>query len=122
MTVQILTVDDSPSMRKLISVALTAQGFAVAEAVDGADGLAKARTQRFDLVISDQNMPNMDGITFVSHLKQLPAYRSTPVLMLSSDSSDDLKARARAAGAIGWMIKPFDQAKLISAVARLVQL
>lgn len=116
----IMTVDDSPSMRKMICLALQGAGYQCVEAQDGLDGLKKAQAVKCDAIIADQNMPNMDGITFVREIKKTARYASTPIIMLSSDSRADLKQMAREAGALGWMVKPFDQATLIAAVRKVV--
>ncbi|MCU0817404.1 MAG: response regulator [Cypionkella sp.] len=119
MTKTVLTVDDSPSIRRMVALTLGEAGYTVIEAVDGLDGLAKATAQAVDGIITDQNMPNMDGISFIRALRQHPKGQGVPVVVLSTDSSESLKQVAREAGATGWMVKPFDQAKLL-AVARKV--
>ena len=119
MSKNILAVDDSASMRQMVSFALKGAGYQVVEAVDGNDGLAKARGGAFDLVLTDQNMPGVDGLTLVRELRAMPAYGTTPILMLTTESGDDMKARGRAAGASGWIVKPFDPAKLVEVVRRV---
>ena len=113
MSKTILTVDDSASIRQMVSFTLKSAGYDVMEAVDGADGLNKAKTRSVDQVLTDQNMPNMDGITLIKTLRTLPQYRATPILMLTTESSDTMKSSGRAAGATGWLVKPFDPQKLI---------
>ncbi|GAA0362926.1 response regulator [Bowmanella denitrificans] len=116
----ILIVDDSVSIRQVVGIALKSAGFDVIEAVDGQDALAKLSGQKINLVISDVNMPNMDGITFVSELKKLPAYRFTPVIMLTTEGADDKKAAGKAAGAKAWVVKPFKAEQMLDAVNKLI--
>ena len=116
----ILTVDDSPSMRKMVSFTLVGAGYQVVEAVDGMDAYEKAQTQPFDLVLTDQNMPRMDGLALIKSLRALPQYASTPILMLTTESSDAMKSQGRAAGATGWLVKPFDPQKLIEVVRKVI--
>lgn len=120
MSKTILTVDDSPSIRGMVAFTLKGAGYTVVEAGDGADGLAKARTQSFALVLTDQNMPRMDGITLIKSLRALPQYRSTPILMLTTEAGDAMKAQGRAAGATGWLVKPFDPQKLLEVVRKVI--
>ncbi|WP_174875273.1 response regulator [Vogesella oryzae] len=120
MAKKILTVDDSASIRQMVTFTLKSAGYEVIEAADGNAGLAKAQTSQVDLVLTDQNMPGMDGLTLIRSLRQLPNYLSTPILMLTTESSDQMKAQGRAAGATGWLVKPFDPQKLIDVVRRLV--
>ena len=110
----ILAVDDSPSMRGMIAFLLREAGFEVLEADDGAAALALATQRQVDLVLTDQNMPNMDGLSLVASLRALPEYRKVPIMMLTTESSPEMKAKGRAAGATGWMVKPFDPEKLVS--------
>ncbi|MFB9157842.1 response regulator [Chromobacterium violaceum] len=117
---KILTVDDSASIRQMVSFTLKNAGYEVAEAVDGNAGLSKAQSMQFDLVLTDQNMPGMDGLTLIRSLRKQPSYNSTPILMLTTESSDQMKALGRAAGASGWLVKPFDPQKLLDVVKRLV--
>ncbi|MFO8003305.1 response regulator [Thioalkalivibrio sp.] len=116
----ILTVDDSASIRQMVTFTLKGAGYAVTEAVDGQDGLDKARGGRFDLVFTDQNMPRMDGLTLIKSLRALPAYRSVPILMLTTEAGDAMKAQGRAAGATGWLVKPFDPQKLLEVVRKVI--
>ncbi|NLR98239.1 response regulator [Rhizobium sp. P38BS-XIX] len=120
MSANILTVDDSASIRLTTRIALTNAGYTVTEAVDGADGLAKLKTGNFDLIITDLNMPNMDGLTMIRSLRQLPAYMGTPVIFLTTESDGDLKQQAKAAGATGWLTKPFDPENLIKIVRKVL--
>lgn len=116
----ILIVDDSSSLRTVVSIALKNAGYDVIEASDGKDALSKCNGQKFNLIVSDVNMPNMDGITFVSQLKQLPAYKFTPVIMLTTEADDSKKAAGKAAGARAWVVKPFQPPILLDAIAKLV--
>ena len=120
MSKTILSVDDSPSIRQMVSFTLKAAGYTVIEAVDGNDGLNKARGAAVDLVLTDQNMPGMDGLTMIKALRALPAYKSKPILMLTTESSDDMKSKGKAAGASGWIVKPFSPPDLLNAVKRMV--
>ena len=119
MTKTILVVDDSISIRQVVGMTLKGAGFNVVEAVDGKDALSKCTGDKIHLVISDVNMPNMDGITFVTELKKLAAYRFTPVIMLTTESEDGKKREGQAAGARAWMVKPFKSDQLLSAVQKL---
>ncbi|MCG2578814.1 response regulator [Dechloromonas sp. XY25] len=116
----VLAVDDSASIRQMVSFTLKSAGYEVVEAVDGVDGLEKAKTQAINLVLTDQNMPRMDGLTLIKSLRGLPLYASTPILMLTTESSDTMKAQGRAAGATGWLVKPFDPQKLIEVVRKVI--
>ncbi len=116
----ILAVDDSASLRQMVSFTLKSAGYDVVEAVDGQDGLDKAKSKAVDLILTDQNMPRMDGLTLIRSLRALPQYRSTPILMLTTESSDAMKQQGRAAGATGWLVKPFDPQKLIEVVKKVV--
>ncbi|BEV71897.1 MULTISPECIES: response regulator [unclassified Paludibacterium] len=120
MAKKILTVDDSASIRQMVSFTLKSAGYDVSEAVDGQAGLTTAQSAHFDLVLTDQNMPGMDGLSLVRALRKLPAYGSTPILMLTTESSEQMKTMGRAAGATGWLVKPFDPQKLLDVVKRLV--
>ena len=115
----IMIVDDSVSMRMVLGIALKGAGYAVIEGCDGRDALAKLTGQKVHLIISDVNMPNMDGISFLKALKQLPAYKFTPVIMLTTVTEDEKKAEGRAAGARAWVAKPFQPEQLSNAVHRL---
>ena len=119
MTASILIVDDSNSVRMAIRMALTGAGYAVTEAADGAQGLSKANGSRFDMIITDLNMPNMDGLTMIRELRKSPAQCGTPILFLTTESDDAMKQQAKAAGATGWLVKPFVPDQLVK-VARKV--
>lgn len=116
----IMIVDDSASIRQVVSIALKAAGYDVLEACDGKDALSKLTGQKIHLVVSDVNMPNMDGITLVQEIKKHPEYKFTPVIMLTTESGDDKKASGQAAGAKAWMVKPFKPEQLLMAVSKLV--
>jgi len=104
----------------MVSFTLKEAGYTVTEAVDGQDGLEKARAGTFDLIFTDQNMPRMDGLTLIKQLRALPAYKSVPILMLTTESSDAMKSQGRAAGATGWLVKPFDPTKLLEVVRKVI--
>ncbi len=116
----ILIVDDSASVRQVVKIALTGAGYDVIEGVDGKDALAKLTGQKVHLIISDVNMPNMDGITFVKEVKQLAAYKFTPVIMLTTESQEGKKQEGQAAGAKAWVVKPFQPAQMLAAVSKLI--
>jgi len=122
MSKTVLVVDDSSSMRNLVSMTLTDDGFEVIEACDGRDALQKLSGQKIHLVISDVNMPNMDGITFVTEMKKLPAYKFVPVVMLTTEGSDEKKKAGQAAGAKAWVVKPFQPAQLLAGVRKLLMM
>lgn len=119
MTAKILTVDDSASIRLTTRVTLSNAGYTVTEAVDGLDGLSKLQADEYDLVITDLNMPNMDGLTMIRELRKLPAHTGVPVIFLTTESDGEIKAQAKAAGATGWLTKPFDPESLVK-IARKV--
>ena len=116
----ILAVDDSISMRQMVSFTLKNAGYDVVEAVDGEDAFDKALQRQFDLVLTDQNMPNMDGLTLIRSLRALPAYARVPILMLTTESSDEMKSKGRTAGATGWLVKPFDPNRLTEVVRKVL--
>ena len=115
----ILIVDDSTSLRQVVGIALKGAGYEVIEGCDGKDALTKLDGRKIHLIISDVNMPNMDGISFVKALKQIPAYKFTPVIMLTTESQEAKKAEGRAAGARAWITKPFQPSTLVDAVNKL---
>jgi two-component system chemotaxis response regulator CheY len=112
----ILAVDDSPSMRKMVAFTLTGAGYQVVEAIDGQDALEKAHQHTFDLVLTDQNMPRLDGLGLTRKLRDHPQFKTTPILMLTTESSDLMKQAGKAAGATGWLVKPFDPTRLIEVI------
>ncbi|MDR3438329.1 response regulator [Telmatospirillum sp.] len=116
----VLTVDDSASMRQLIKMTLGGAGFAVVEASDGAEGLEKARAAPVDLIVTDLNMPRMDGISLIRELRKLSSYRGVPILLLTTESDDERKKEARGAGATGWITKPFGQDQLLGVVKKVL--
>jgi two-component system chemotaxis response regulator CheY len=118
---KLLTVDDSASIRQMVSFTLTKAGYELAEAVDGKDGLEKASRQHFDLIITDLNMPNMDGIQMMAAVRKLPGYGFTPILMLTTESQAEKKDAGRKAGATGWIVKPFNAEQLVTVVQKLVK-
>jgi len=117
---KILVVDDSNSIRDMVSFTLKSAGYDTVEAKDGQEGLNKAKTAAFNLVISDVNMPIMDGITLCQELRKLPSFKFIPILMLTTESSTDMKQKGKAAGATGWLVKPFNPEKLIATIKRVV--
>jgi two-component system chemotaxis response regulator CheY len=117
----ILAVDDSPSMRQMVSFTLKNAGFNVVEAVDGQDAFEKSGQRDFNLVLTDQNMPRMDGISLTRKLRENPKFKQTPILILTTESSDQMKKAGREAGATGWLVKPFDPAKLIEVIGKVVR-
>ena len=116
----ILAVDDSASIRQMVAFTLKGAGYGVVEAVDGEDALAKAKSGDINMVLTDQNMPKMDGLSLIKTLRGLPQYRSTPILMLTTESSDAMKAAGKASGATGWLVKPFDPQKLLEVVKKVL--
>ncbi|MFT4099699.1 MAG: response regulator [Burkholderiaceae bacterium] len=116
----ILTVDDSASMRLMVAFTLKHAGYEVIEAVDGLDALERLKGRDVSLMLVDQNMPRMDGISLVKELRKTERHRATPILMLTTESSDSMKQQGRSAGATGWLVKPFDPAKLVGIVRKVI--
>ena len=116
----IMIVDDSASLRQVVGISLRSAGYDVLEGCDGVDALKKLTGQKVHLIISDVNMPNMDGIALVKAVKQLPAYRFTPIVMLTTESQATKKTEGQAAGAKAWVLKPFNPTQLLSVVQKLV--
>ncbi|MDR3390523.1 MAG: response regulator [Sulfuriferula sp.] len=116
----VMVVDDSASMRQAVSISLKGAGYDVIEGSDGKDALSKLKGQKVHLIISDVNMPNMDGITFVTEVKKLPAYKFTPVIMLTTEAGEAKKAAGQAAGAKAWVVKPFKPEQMLNAVSKLI--
>ncbi len=116
----ILIVDDSVSLRQVVSIALKGAGYDTIEACDGVDALSKLNGEKIHLIISDVNMPNMDGITFLKELRKNPSYKFMPVIMLTTESQESKKSEGQAAGAKAWVVKPFQPQQMISAVGKLV--
>jgi len=120
MSKTILVVDDSASIRQVVGLTLKGAGYTVIEAVDGRDALNKLDGQKVNLVISDVNMPNMDGISFVKEMKQKPNYKFTPVIMLTTEGAEEKKREGQAAGAKAWVVKPFKPEQMLQAVSMLI--
>lgn len=120
MTASILAVDDSPSLRMAVRTALVGAGYSVTEACDGVDALGKAAGTRFDLVVTDLNMPNMDGLTLIRELRRNPAQAGVPIVFLTTESDDSIKQQAKAAGATGWLVKPFDPDQLVRIARKVI--
>ncbi len=117
---KILGVDDSPSMRQMVTFTLKAAGFEVDEAEDGVIALDKAKGSGYELILTDVNMPNMDGITLIKHHRELPNHKFTPILMLTTESSPEKKAEGKAAGATGWIVKPFNPDQLVGTINKVL--
>lgn len=117
---RILAVDDSTSMRQMVVFTLKAAGYDVAEAEDGAVALSLAQKEKFNLVLTDVNMPNMDGLSLVRALRGMADYKFTPLLMLTTESGPEKKQEGKAAGATGWLVKPFNPEQLIGTIKRVL--
>lgn len=117
---QILAVDDSASMRQMVTFTLKGAGHDVTEASDGQEALNIAKSQKFDLVLSDVNMPNMDGISLTKELRALPDFKFTPILILTTEAGMDKKDDGKAAGATGWIVKPFNPDQLLSTIKKVL--
>jgi len=120
MAKSILIVDDSASLRQVVAIALKKEGYEVIEASDGQDALDKLTGGKIHLVISDVNMPRMDGITFVKEMKKRPEYKFTPVIMLTTEAGDDMKMAGKEAGVRAWVVKPFKPDQMLTAVSKLI--
>jgi len=117
---KILAVDDSASMRQMVSFTLKAAGHTVMDAEDGQQALNIAKTQSFDLVLTDVNMPIMDGLTLTKELRAIPDYRFTPILILTTEAGKEKKQEGRAAGATGWLVKPFNPDQLLATIKKVL--
>jgi two-component system chemotaxis response regulator CheY len=117
----ILAVDDSASMRKMVAFTLTGAGYHVIEAVDGQDAYEKAQHHAIDLVLTDQNMPRLDGLGLTRKLRENPKFKTTPILILTTESGDEMKQAGRSAGATGWLVKPFDPGRLIEVIQKVIR-
>ena len=116
----IMIVDDSASLRQAVAIALKGAGYEIVEAGDGKEGLGELDGKKINLIISDVNMPNMDGIEMVQEIKKLPAYKFTPIIMLTTEAGADMKERGKAAGVKAWVVKPFKPEQMLDAVSKLV--
>lgn len=119
MSKRILTVDDSATMRDMLRFTLEKAGYQVVQGVDGRDGLTKLAENGADVIITDVNMPVMDGLTLIREVRTQPAHKSTPILVLTTEASQAMKDKGRAAGATGWIVKPFDPEKLLAVVKKV---
>ena len=117
---KILIVDDSPSIRLMVEATLKDGGYDVDTAEDGQQALDKCQDSQYDFVLTDQNMPRMDGLTLIKSLRELGTYRTTPIVVLTTEASQEMKSQGRAAGATGWMVKPFDPSKLLAIAAKVL--
>jgi two-component system, chemotaxis family, chemotaxis protein CheY len=117
---RILAVDDSAAMRQMVGITLTGAGHQVQQAVDGREALQFAERERFDLVITDVNMPGMDGLTLVRQLRNMPSYRGVPLLVLTTEATTERKLEGKAAGATGWLVKPFNPERLLATVEKVL--
>jgi two-component system chemotaxis response regulator CheY len=120
MSKSILIVDDSSSIRQMVEFTLKSAGYQITAASDGEEALRLCKASRFDFVLTDQNMPKMDGLTLIKSLRSMPTYSSTPIIVLTTEASDSMKTQGRAAGATGWMVKPFDPQKLLDITAKVL--
>jgi two-component system, chemotaxis family, chemotaxis protein CheY len=116
----VLSVDDSASVRQMVKLTLSGAGYEVIQANDGAEGLTKARGAKVDLVVTDLNMPVMNGLALIRELRKLPAYNGVPILFLTTESDAAMKQEAKAAGATGWITKPFQQEQLVAVVKKVL--
>ncbi len=119
MTMTVLTVDDSRTMREMLRLALAGEGYRVVQAEDGVHGLEVLANEDPTVIVTDINMPRMDGFAFIEEVRSDPRHRATPILVLTTESDAEKKARARMAGATGWIVKPFNPAKLVDAIRRV---
>ena len=117
---RILAVDDSAAMRQMVGITLTSAGHQVEQAADGCEALQKAARGKFDLVITDINMPRMDGIALVRELRGLASYKCVPLLVLTTEATAERKQAGKAAGATGWLVKPFNPEKLLTTIAKVL--
>lgn len=120
MSKTILIVDDSASLRQVVAIALQKEGYEVLQAGDGKEGLGVLDGRKINLIISDVNMPNMDGISMVKQIKTLPKYKFTPIIMLTTEAGENMKSEGKAAGVKAWVVKPFKPAQMLTAVSKLI--
>ncbi len=116
----IMTVDDSASVRQMVAFTLKGAGYTVVEAVDGKDALAKLPTAQIHMMITDLNMPNLDGIGLIKEVRALPAYKFIPIVMLTTESQDTKKQEGKSAGATGWIVKPFKPDQLLAVIKKVL--
>ncbi|MDO8413892.1 MAG: response regulator [Gallionellaceae bacterium] len=116
---RVLSVDDSGSIRQMVTFTLKGAGYEVIEAVDGQDALEKAKLNTVDVVLTDQNMPRMDGLTLIKNLRAMPAYSTVPILMLTTESGEAMKKQGKLVGATGWLVKPFGPQKLLEVMKKV---
>lgn len=121
MSKHILIVDDSTSVRQMVEATLKTARYQVTACKDGQEAFDVCQQKTFDFVLTDQNMPRMDGLTLIKSLRGLANFQQTPIVVLTTEASDEMKAMGRAAGATGWMVKPFDPTKLLQVVAKVLQ-
>ena len=121
MAKRILAVDDSATMRQLVRMTLTRAGYEVVEAEDGAKGLQKATGETFDMVLSDINMPNMNGMDLLRNLRQMAQYKFTPIVLVTTESQLEKKQEGERAGATGWIVKPFEPEQLLAVIAKVLR-
>mgnify|MGYP000049337835 CR=1 FL=1 len=117
---QFLVVDDSFTIREMVTACIQAEDKVIAQAEDGVEALALAKATNFDFIITDNNMPNMDGLTLIEELRKLPEYQNTPILMLSTESDPNLKQRGKDAGVTGWILKPINQVTFSAIVEKVI--
>ena len=120
MSKQILVVDDSPSVRQMVEMTLKSASYSVTSAPDGQAALDLCQRNQYDFVLTDQNMPRMDGLTLIKSLRGMSKYKTTPIIVLTTEAGDTMKSQGRAAGATGWMVKPFDPQKLLQVAAKVL--
>jgi two-component system chemotaxis response regulator CheY len=120
-TKRVMVVDDSTTLRQVVSITLARAGYETIEAKDGADALRKLDGRKINLIICDVYMPNMDGISFIKEMKKLPDYKFTPVIMLTTESQEEKKMEGKAAGAKAWIVKPFKPEQILSAVEKVLR-
>ena len=118
---RIMTIDDSPSLRQMVSLTLESAGYEVIEAADGSDAVAKLGGRDFHLFLTDLNMPGMDGIELTRKLRNMPAYRFVPIILLTTESQQEKKMQGKAAGATGWIVKPFQPEHLLATVKKVMR-
>ncbi|MCE1246486.1 MAG: response regulator [Firmicutes bacterium] len=121
MSKTIMTVDDSSSIRQMVSFTLKKEGYEVIQAVDGNDALEKLKTAQVNMVITDLNMPNLDGISLIKKVRAIPSYKFIPIIMLTTESQDSKKSEGKAAGATGWIVKPFKPEQLVTVVKKVMK-